>query len=67
MPTHWQRAPGRYVSREDLAPGLRKAALDRYVIFLRVLDGTVRIERVLHGAWNLPMLFGTDSDASPAD
>jgi plasmid stabilization system protein ParE len=43
------------------------AALDRYVIFFRVLDGVVRIERVLHGVRNLPMLFGTDSDASPAD
>jgi toxin ParE1/3/4 len=61
------RTPLGYVGREDLAPGLRMAALDRYVIFFRVLDSTVRIERVLHGARNLPMLFGTDSDASPAD
>jgi len=60
-------APLGYVSREDLAPGLRMAALDRYVIFFRALNGTVRIERVLHGARNLPMRFGTDSDASPAD
>lgn len=57
-------APLGYVSREDLAPKLRMAALGRYVIFFRVLDGTARIERVLHGARNLPMLFGTDSDAS---
>jgi plasmid stabilization system protein ParE len=34
------------------------AALGSYVIFFRVLDGTVRIERVLHGVRNLPMLFG---------
>lgn len=60
-------APLGYVSREDLAPGLRMAALDRNVIFFRVLDGTVRIERVLQGARNLPMLFGIGSDASPAD
>ena len=60
-------APLGYVSREDLAPGLRMAALGRYVIFFRVLDGTVRIERVLQGTRNLPMLFGTDLDASPAD
>ena len=51
-------APLGYVSREDLAPGLSMAALGSYVIFFRVLDGTVRIERVLHGARNLPMLFG---------
>ena len=48
------RAPLGYVSREDLAPGLRMAALDRYVIFFRVFDGVVRVERVLHGARNLP-------------
>jgi len=52
------RAPHGYVGREDLAPGLRMAALDRYVIFFRVLDGVVRIERVLHGARNLPAIIG---------
>lgn len=55
------RAPLGYVSREDLAPGLRMAALDRYVIFFRVLDGVVRIERVLHGARNLPAVLGGES------
>lgn len=50
-------APLGYVSREDLAPGLRMAALDRYVIFFRVLDDVVRIERVLHGARNLPAVL----------
>lgn len=57
-------APLGYVSREDLAPGLRMAALGRYVIFFRVLDGTVRIERVLHGARNLPVLFGEAGGAA---
>lgn len=51
------RAPLGYVSREDLAPGLRMAALDRYVIFFRVCDGVVRVERVLHGARNLPPIL----------
>lgn len=55
------RAPLGYVGREDLAPGLRMAAVGRYVIFFRVLDGTVRIERVLHGARNLPAVLGQDS------
>lgn len=55
------RAPLGYVSREDLAPGLRMAALDRYVIFFRVLNGVVRIERVLHGARNLPTVLGGES------
>jgi toxin ParE1/3/4 len=52
------RAPLGYVSREDLAAGLRMAALNRYVIFFRVLDGMVRVERVLHGARNLPVISG---------
>jgi toxin ParE1/3/4 len=55
------RAPLGYVSRDDLAPGLRMAALDRYVIFFRMLDGVVRIERVLHGARNLPVVLAQDS------
>lgn len=55
------RAPLGYVSREDLAPGLRMAALDSYVIFFRVLDDTVRIERVLHGARNLPVVLAGDN------
>lgn len=59
------RAPLAYVAREDLASGLRMATLGRYVIFFRALDGKVRIERVLHGARNLPMLFGPGSP--PAD
>jgi toxin ParE1/3/4 len=58
------RAPLGYASREDLAPGLRMAALGTYVIFFRVLAGTVRIERVLHGARNFPMLFGEANRSS---
>lgn len=55
-------APLGYVAREDLAPGLRLAALDRYVILFRILDDTVRVERVLHGARHLPGLFGIPGD-----
>ena len=53
-------APLGYAGREDLAPGLRIAALGRYVVFFRVLDGTVRIERILHGARNLPAVLESD-------
>jgi len=53
-------APLGYASREDLAPSLRMAALDRYVVFFRVIEGTVRIERVLHGARNLPAVLESD-------
>lgn len=52
------RAPLGYVGRDDLSPGLRMAALDHYVIFFRVIDGAVRIERVLHAARNLPVVLG---------
>ncbi len=54
------RAPLGYVSREELAPGLRMAAFESYVISFRILDGTVRIERVLHGARNLPVVIAAD-------
>jgi toxin ParE1/3/4 len=53
-------APFGYAGREDLAPGLRMAALGRYVVFFRVIDSTVRIERVLHSARNLPAVLESD-------
>lgn len=56
-------APLSYPGREDLAPGLRMAPLGRYVIFFRVLDDTVRIERVLHEARNLPLVLAPDGSS----
>ena len=53
-------APLSYPSREDLSPGLRMAPLGRYVIFFSTFDDTVRIERVLHGARNLPVGLAPD-------
>jgi len=53
-------APWGYPGREDLAPGLRMAALGSYVIFFSVSDSKVRIERVLHGARNLPAVLESD-------
>jgi len=50
--------PLAYTGREDLAPGLRMAPMGRYVVFFRVLGDMVRIERVLHGARDLPAVFG---------
>lgn len=51
------RAPLGYASREDLAPGLRMAPFGNYIVFFRMLDGVVRIERVLHAARDLPALL----------
>ena len=56
-------APLGYAAREDLAPGLRIAALARYVVFFRVMDGAVRIERVLHGARNLPTVLESGQES----
>ncbi|MFT3778599.1 MAG: type II toxin-antitoxin system RelE/ParE family toxin [Ottowia sp.] len=66
MPAQCRRigqAPLGYVSRNDLIPGLRMAAMGRYVIFFRVLERKVRIERVLHGARNLPAVLVGDGGA----
>ncbi len=57
------RAPLAYTSRDDLAPGLRMATLGRHIIFFRVVDETVRIERVLHGARDLRAVLGTGTHA----
>jgi len=50
--------PALYPARSDLAPGLRMAVHRRYVVLYRDLadEGVVRVERVLHGARNLPRL-----------
>ena len=55
-------APLGYRAREDLAPGLRMAALGRYVIFFRSMNGTIRIERILHGARHIPQFFPGSSE-----
>lgn len=52
------RAPLGYASRADLASDLRMAPLGNYVVFFRLVDDVVRIERVLHGARNMARLFG---------
>lgn len=52
-------APDLYPARDDLAPGLRMAVHGRYLVLYRDLPGanSVRVERVLHGARNLPRLL----------
>ena len=42
--------PTVYVTRQDLVPGLRACAHQRYIIFFRTIGTRVRIERILHGA-----------------
>lgn len=51
--------PELYPARPELALGLRMAIHGRYLVFFRDLpeENTVRIERVLHSARNLPRLL----------
>lgn len=44
--------------RPELGDGVRMVVFGNYLIFYRVLAETVRIERILHGARNIPDLFG---------
>lgn len=46
-----------YPNKSGLLAGARMVAFDRYLIFFSVNDHEVRIERVLHGARDLPTLF----------
>ena len=52
-------SPELYPSRADLVPGLRMAVHGRYLVLYRDLadENTVRVERVLHSARNLPRLL----------
>jgi toxin ParE1/3/4 len=52
-------APEIYPLRNDLAAGIRMAVHRRYLVLFRDLaqERTVRIERVLHGARDLPRLI----------
>lgn len=52
-------SPDLYPARADLSPGLRMAVHGRYLVLYRDLpsENAVRVERVLHGARNLPRLI----------
>ena len=50
-------------SRPELAPLLRSFPVNNYIIFYRVIEYGVAIVRVVHGARDLPPLFGGE----PAD
>ncbi len=49
--------PKAAVQRNDLRPGIRMVPFRRYLIFYTEADDGVRIERILHGARNLPDLL----------
>jgi toxin ParE1/3/4 len=49
--------PKAYVTRDDLASGLRMAVHRHYLILFRILQNEIRVERIVHGARNLPYLW----------
>ena len=57
-------APQACPLREDLAPNLRMLAFRSYLVFYRVLDHEIPIERILHGSRYLPGLFTPEGGPS---
>ncbi len=51
-------APKGGVMRNDIAEGLRSVPFGAYLIFYRLSANEIRIERIIHGARNLNVLFG---------
>ena len=47
------KRPTAFPVRNDLAAGIRMAVHGKYLIFFRVMEKAVRVERVIHGARNL--------------
>jgi toxin ParE1/3/4 len=50
--------PSRFPARDGISPGLRAAIHGAYLLLFRELDNEVRVVRILHGARNLPQIFG---------
>nr|WP_282554547.1 type II toxin-antitoxin system RelE/ParE family toxin [Providencia stuartii] len=50
-------SPTLYAERPEILPGLRSCAYGRYLLFFRVLEAEVRIERILHGSRDIPAHF----------
>ena len=47
-------SPQSYRLRSELGADLRSVVFSAYLIFYRIQDNVVRIERILHGSRNLP-------------
>ena len=52
-----QRNPLLYQLRPDIGETARLATVGNYAILFRVMDATVRIERVAYGGRDLPKVF----------
>jgi toxin ParE1/3/4 len=50
--------PGMGRARAELLPDLRSFPLANYVVFYRPIESGIEIVRVLHGARDVPVIFG---------
>ncbi len=55
-------APGMGRARPELLPNLRSFPLGSYLLFYRRSDNGIEVVRVLHGARDIPALFGAAHD-----
>jgi toxin ParE1/3/4 len=53
-------APLSYPPCENLLPGLRRAVCRPYLVYFIVNQNGVRIERIIHGARDLPTLLSDE-------
>ncbi len=49
--------PGRVPLRDDLRPGYRIMPIGNYLIFFRIIEQTVQVVRVIHGARDIDRAF----------
>lgn len=49
--------PNLGLRRDDLLPGMLYLIEGKYLIFYRIVDDTVEVLRILHGARNLKTIF----------
>lgn len=54
--------PGLGEACEELAPGLRRFAVGKYIIFYRAISGGIEVARVLHGMQDIPRIFKRGRD-----
>lgn len=62
LATRLAESPGMGRARPELLPNLRSFAVGRYLVFYRPGGGGIEVVRVLHGARDVPALFGAAHD-----
>lgn len=62
LATRLAETPGMGRVRSELLPNLRSFPISRYLVFYRPSADGIEVVRVLHGARDLPALFGAAHD-----